>query len=43
MRHLQEDAGAVTGVDLAAAGAAMIEILEDLDALLDDGVRFACP
>ena len=41
MRHLQQDAGAVAGVDLAAAGAAMIEVLEDLDALLDDGVRFA--
>ena len=36
-----QDAGAVAGVDLAAAGAAMIEVLEDLDALLDDGVRFA--
>ena len=41
MRHLHEHAGAVAGVDLAAAGAAMIEVLEDLDALLDDGVRFA--
>ena len=41
MRHLQEDARAVTGVDLTAARAAVIEVLEDLDALLDDGVRFA--
>src|SRR5688572_3310574 len=41
MRHLQENARAVTGVDLAAARAAMIEVLEDLDALLDDGIRFA--
>ena len=41
VRHLHEHAGAVAGVDLAAAGAAMIEVLEDLDALLDDGVRFA--
>jgi hypothetical protein len=40
VRHLHEDAGAVAGVDLAAAGAAMVEVLEDLDALLDDGVRF---
>jgi hypothetical protein len=40
MRHLQQDAGAVAGVDLAAAGAAMVEVLQDLDALLDDGVRF---
>ena len=41
MRHLQQDAGAVAGVDLAATRAAMVEVLEDLDALLDDGVRFA--
>ncbi len=41
MGHLQQDAGAVTRVDLAAAGAAMVEVLEDLDALFDDGVRFA--
>ena len=39
VRHLHQHAGAVAGVDLAAAGAAMIEVLEDLDALLDDRVR----
>src|SRR6185295_12163284 len=39
VRQLDEDAGAVAGVDLAAARTAVIEVLEDLDALFDDGVR----
>ena len=41
VRHLQQDAGAVTGVGLAAAGAAMLEIDQQLQPLLDDGVRAA--
>ncbi len=41
MRHLQEDAGAVAGVVVAAAGAAVFEVLEDLDGLAEDVVRFA--
>ena len=41
VRHLHQHAGAVAGVDLGAAGAAMIEIGEDLQALLQDLVRFA--
>ena len=43
VRHLHQDARAVAGVDLAAAGAAMIEILEDLDALLDDRRSICVP
>ena len=39
MRHLQEDAGAIAGVDFAAAGAAVVEIVEYLQRLLDDRVR----
>jgi hypothetical protein len=39
MRHLQEDAGAIAGVGLAAAGAAMVEVLQHLDRLLQDLVR----
>ncbi|MDF3022347.1 MAG: hypothetical protein K0Q92_3650 [Steroidobacteraceae bacterium] len=41
VRHLDQHAGAVPGVHLGAAGAAVIQILQDLDALFDDGVRFA--
>ena len=41
VRHLQEDAGAVAGVLLAAAGAAVLEVQQDLDRLLDDLVRLA--
>ncbi len=40
MRHLQQHAGAVARIDLTAAGAAMIEILEHLDRLLQDLVGF---
>ncbi len=36
--HLQQHAGAVAGVDLAAAGAAVVEVLQDLDGLLEDPV-----
>jgi hypothetical protein len=38
--HLEEHAGAVARVDLAATGAAVIEVLQDLDRLLEDAVRF---
>ncbi len=37
--HLEQDAGAVTGVGLAAAGAAVLEIDEHLQGFLDDVVR----
>ena len=40
VRHLHQDAGAVTGVFFAAAGAAVIEILQYRERLLDDLVRF---
>ena len=36
-----QHAGAVAGVDLAAAGAAVVEVLQDLDGLLEDAVRLA--
>jgi hypothetical protein len=36
MRHLQEDAGAVAGVGLAAARAAMVEVEQGLHRLLND-------
>ena len=39
VRHLNEDAGAVAGVDLAAAGAAMQQIDQELKRLPDDGMR----
>ncbi len=39
IRHLNQDAGAVTGVGLAAAGAAVQQVEQDLQALLDDAVR----
>ena len=39
VRHLNEDAGAVAGVDLAAARAAMQEVDEQLQRLPDDAVR----
>ena len=41
VRHLDEHAGAVAGVGLAAAGAAMIEVAQHLDGLLQDAVRLA--
>ncbi len=41
VRHLHQHAGAVAGVDLAAARAAMIQILQDLNRLLQDAVGFA--
>ena len=37
--HLNQDAGAVTGVRLAAAGAAVLQVDEDLQRLRDDVVR----
>ena len=38
VRYLGEDAGAVAGVDLAAAGAAVVEIAQHLERLLHDAV-----
>jgi hypothetical protein len=39
IRHLHEDARAVTGIDLAAAGAAMQQIDQQLQRLLHDRMR----
>jgi hypothetical protein len=39
IRHLQQDAGAVAGVGLAAAGAAMPEVHQHLQCLAHDCVR----
>ena len=39
VRNLQQDAGAVAGARIAAGGAAMREVDEDLERLLDDVVR----
>ena len=36
VRHLHENARAIAGVFLAAAGAAMVEIHQNLDGVLDD-------
>ena len=36
VRHLHQDAGAVAGVLLAAAGAAVLEVQQDLEPVLDD-------
>ena len=41
VRHLNQDAGAVAGVRLAAARAAVQQVDEDLQPLLDDAVRAA--
>ena len=41
MRHLHQHAGAVTGVGLATAGTAVIEVAQDFDGLLQDGIRLA--
>ena len=41
VRNLHQDAGAVAGIGLAAAGAAVIEVDENGERLLDDGVGFA--
>ena len=38
VRHLKQNARAVAGVDLAATGAAMVEVAENLQALLDKRV-----
>ncbi len=40
VRDLNQDAGAVAGFRIAAAGAAVRQIDQDLDALADDFVRF---
>ena len=39
VRHLEQDAGAVAGVRLAAAGAAVQEVDQDLERLAHDRVR----
>ena len=41
MRRLQQDARAVAGVFLAAAGAAVLQVEEDLDRFLHQVVRLA--
>ena len=41
VRHLQEHAGAVAGIGLAAGGATMVEVFENLDRLAQDLVRRA--
>ena len=41
MRDLDEDAAAVAELGIGADGAAMVEIVQDLQALLDDGVGLA--
>ena len=40
MRNLDQDSGAIPGLRIAPARAAMREIDQDLDALQDDVVRF---
>ncbi len=39
--HLDEDPGAVAGIDLAATGASVVEVLQDLDGLFEDPVGLA--
>ena len=39
VRHLQDDARAVTGQRITAGRAAMHQVEQDIDALLDDIVR----
>ena len=39
IRHLNQDAGAVPGIRFAAAGAAMLEIDQDLQGMANDRVR----
>ncbi len=41
--HLQQNARAVPGVDLAATGATVIEIAQHLDRLLEDLVGCRAP
>ena len=40
MGHLNQDACPITGVGLATTRAAMVEVQENLNSLLDDGVGF---
>ena len=41
MRHLQQHAGTVAGIDLGTAGAAVVEVPEDLERVGKNLVRFA--
>ncbi len=41
VRHLDEDARAIAGIRLAAAGAPVIEVAQHLDGLLQDAMRLA--
>ena len=41
MRDLHEDAAAVAHLGIGADGAAVVEVPQDVEALRDDGVRFA--
>ena len=43
MRDLHQDAGAVAGERVGADRAAMLEVLENLQRVLDDLVRLARP
>ena len=43
MRDLDEDAGAVAGERVGTHGAAMLEVLEDVERVLDELMRLARP
>ena len=43
VRDLDQDAGAVAGQRVGADGAAVLEVLEDAERVLDDLVRLARP
>src|SRR6185437_5724685 len=40
MRHLNEDAGPIARIGLAAAGTAVVEVTQDLNGLLQNAVGF---
>jgi hypothetical protein len=39
IRHLEQDAGAVAGIRIGAAGAAVFEVDQEIESRTDDGVR----
>jgi hypothetical protein len=41
VRHLDQNAGTVSRLSLTAAGTPVMKIVENLDRLADDGVRFS--